>query len=148
MDRIGRAKGTATLAEPRCGVNLPAPAQWNVVSVLPHPNTEKDWRRVVLEANGNREEAVCFAGSAADELVPGPLPLRWRVKQNDRGLILEMPRQSGRGFSGGGYRNSEAAFHLEQDRLDRRLAAQLAARAGGFDRETAEAILRWLKGPP
>jgi hypothetical protein len=32
-----------------------------------------------------------------------------------------------------------------QDRLDRRLAAQLGASAGGFDRDTAEAILGWLR---
>jgi len=118
----------------------------NVVSVAPHPNTEKNWRHVTLEENGNRQRAVCFAGAAADELKPGPLPPDWRMKQGEHGPILEPPRKpGGGGFGGGGYRNSEAGVRYEQDRLDRRLAAELAARAGGFDRKTAEAVLGWLR---
>jgi hypothetical protein len=67
----------------------------NVVSVAPHPNAEKNWRHVTLDENGNRQRAVCFAGAAADELKPGPLPPDWRVKQGEHGPILEPPRSPG-----------------------------------------------------
>jgi hypothetical protein len=117
-----------------------------VVSVGPHPNPEKaHWRHVVLEENGNRQRAVCFSNTA-DELKPGrPLPPDWRVKQGEHGPILEAPRKPGGGFGGGGFRNSEAGLRLEQDRLDARTAATIAARTGGFDRAVADMILDWLR---
>jgi hypothetical protein len=116
----------------------------NVVSVAPHPNTEKNWRHVTLEENGNRQRAVCFSGTAADELKPGPLPSDWRVKQGEHRPILEPPKKPG-GVGGGGFRNSEAAVRLEQNRLDARMAVQLASRDGNFNRSMAEQVLGWLK---
>lgn len=116
-----------------------------VISVAPHPNVEKPhWRHVTIRRDGEQVRAVCFSNSA-DELKPGPLPLGWTVKQGDHGPILEPPRKPGGFGGGGGFRNSEPGLRLEQDRLDARMAAQLAARAGGFDAATAEAVLGWLR---
>lgn len=121
----------------------------NVVAVNPHPNPEKGhWRHVTIEENGTKQRAICFSGSAADELKLGPLPPGWTVKAGDHGPILEPPKKSGGaggGFAGGGFRNSEAGVRFEQDRLDRRLAVQLSTLAGKFNPETAAAIYRWLR---
>lgn len=117
----------------------------DVVSIAPHPNTEKNWRHVTIRRDGEQLRAICFSGSAADELKPGPLPLGWIGKEGERGPILEPPRKLGPG-GGFRYRDSEAAVRLEQDRLDARMAAQLATRSGGFDQETAAKILAWIRG--
>jgi hypothetical protein len=116
-----------------------------MISVVKHPNAEKNWRHVTIRRNGEQLRAVCFDGPAADGLTPGLLPESWSVKDGTHGRILEPPRKPGGFGGGGGFRNSEPGARLEQDRLDARMAAQLACRAGGFDREVADEILAWLK---
>jgi hypothetical protein len=115
-----------------------------IVSVAAHPNTEKNWRHVTIRRDGEQARAICFDGQQADTLKPGPLPEHWTIREGQFGPVLSPPRKPGApgGFR---YRDTEDAVRLEQDRLDARMAAQLACRAAGFDRAVADAILAWIR---
>lgn len=115
-----------------------------VVAVVEHP-TNVGWRHVTIRRDGEQARAICFDGPAAGALQPGSLPEGWSVRDGTHGPIVQPPRKPGMG-GGGGFRNSEPGVRLEQDALDRRMAAQLATRTGGFDKETAAKILAWIRG--
>lgn len=117
-----------------------------IVAIAKHPSNEQ-WRHIVIRRDGGDVRAICFDGPAADGLTPGSLPESWSVKEGTHGPIVTPPRKPGfGGGGGGGFRNSREGVEYEQAALDRRMAVQAAARAGGFDRATADAVLAWLKG--
>jgi hypothetical protein len=114
-----------------------------VVAVVEHP-TNAGWRHVTIRRDGEQVRAICFDGSAGGALQPGSLPEGWSVRDGTHGPIVQPPRKAGIG-GGGGFRNSAEGCRLEQDRLDARMAAQLASRDGNFNRSMAEQVLAWLK---
>lgn len=144
----------------------------NGVSVVSVSETKNPKWRYVTIRHGDppvQERAICFLGSEADKLVPGPLPDGWSVKPSDKGPVVEAPRRGGGGGGGGGfaaaYRNTKEGHYYEQERMDRRTALmqavalgttagiQVATAGGGVKPETraatvleaAELMYGWLR---
>lgn len=103
------------------------------------------WRRVMVKDEAGQREAICFS-TDADRLTPGPMPEGWKLESGgvwDDGRPKSpklVPPGGGAPGVGGkkpfetSWRNTEAGFRYEQERMDRRTAAMKA---------TDVAVARW-----
>ncbi len=103
-----------------------------IVRITPHHRNDR-WRTIEFLEDGEPKKGFSFKGQEADTLKPGPLPDGWSTKPGNYGdTVFEPPAgasSGGRAFGGGAaaFRNTEAGFKAEQDRMDRRTAVMSAA---------------------
>jgi hypothetical protein len=82
----------------------------------------------------------------ADTLVGKSIPEDWTTKQGEYGPQAFPPRpQKGGGGFAAAYRNTEAGFAKEQQRMDARTAVMQATVEGVFIKDTADEIYQWLR---
>ncbi len=111
-------------------------------------------RKVTLVSDTGQREVPCYAPEGADLIEDAALPEGWEVKISKAGNpYLAPPRKAGggqgrRGGFDAAWRNTEAGFKFEQERMDRRTALmQSVAIGSGITTELAEKFYRWLRAP-